>query len=179
VKLAARLLVAAAALGSLAACGWRAGLPRPAGATTLAVAFPGNDTLLRDLEVLLAQALAEAALDRIDLRPVGPGDADLVIRGTLVDFRRGGGVRSPENGLLEARPTIAIRVALVERATGNELARADRTVSAGLLVPPDTSPTRAPDEFATRERVARNLAESLILELFDPLAYGTGSTEGP
>ncbi|MEO0652022.1 MAG: hypothetical protein AAFZ65_15220 [Planctomycetota bacterium] len=165
------------AVGLLAACGWRAGLPRPVGAQTLAVAFPGNDSRLRDLEVDLGQALAEAALDRLSLRLVAPAEADLVIQGRIYDFRRLGGIRAPDNELVEAQDLIGVELALVETATGNELGTVSRRLWAGFAVDIDEAATNAADERETQLRVARNLAEGLILELFDPLTYETGSSQ--
>ena len=166
-------LVLLAALTALASCGWRAGLPRPNGAETLGVEFPANDSKLRDLEIDLAQALAEAALDRVSLKPVAPGSADLVMRGRIVDFRRIGGIRRPENDLAESRDTIRLELQLMDRRTGRVLGDTSRAIGAGFVVEADEAATIARDERAAQLRAARNLAELLILELFDPLAYET------
>ena len=167
------------ATAGLAGCGWHAGLPRPLGARSLAVTFPGNDSQLRDLEIDLGQALAEAALDRLSLRLVAPAEADLVIRGRIVDFRRLGGIRAADNELVEAQDEIRVELSLVESATGNELGSASRGLRSGFVTSIDVAPTNAEDEREIQLRLARNLAEGLILELFDPLDYETGSSRRP
>ncbi|MHC4894133.1 MAG: LPS assembly lipoprotein LptE [Planctomycetota bacterium] len=171
-KTIAALLLAAAS----SACGWTVGIPHPPGAETLAIAYPLNDSEIRDLEVELARALSRAALQRLDLRLVAPDEADLVIDGRITDFGRLGGIRSPDNELLEVRDGIWVDLRLVDGETGLELASASRALASGFVVPPDSATTNAPQERPARQRVARNLAEGLILELFDPSAYDSGSS---
>ena len=89
-------------------CGWHAGLTAPGGAETLAIRFLGNDGPLRDLEVDLTQAIAEAAIDRLSLVPAEPDHADLVVQGRILDYRRRPGIRSPENTLLETASGVVL-----------------------------------------------------------------------
>ena len=149
----------------------RAGLPSPEGATTLAVAFPGNETRLRDLEQEVGLALAEAALERLTLAPAAPQDADLVLRGQILDYRGRGGVRSDTNVLLEASTEIRVALELFEPGTGAVIATAERSLEAGFLADPLTSPFRPTDSFPARDRIVRNLAEGLVLDLFAPPSY--------
>lgn len=178
--------LAAALSIALAGCGWRAGLPTPEGATSLAVAFPGNDSHLRDLELDFGLALADVALERLALEPAAPADADLVLRGRVLDLRGRGGIRSAENELLEAGVNLRVELELLDRRSGAVLGRAERALEAGFLVPefsidPATdglvlgpeSPFRADEANPTRLRLVRNLAEGLILDLFAPPSYET------
>ena len=170
-------LLLGALLAAAAGCGFRAGLPAPEGARTLAVAWPGNDSRLRDLELEVGLALSRSALERLDLEPATPAEADLVLRGRVVDLRGRGGVRSPDNELLEAGQEIRIVLELEDRRSGQVVGRSERALEAGFLVPLDTSPFRAPEVEPTRARVVRNLAEGLLLDLFAPPAYEEGDPD--
>jgi hypothetical protein len=176
-----RSLLAGCGTLLLAACGWRAGLPVPADARTLAVTFPANDSPLRDLELDFGVALAEAALDRLDLQPEAPEAADLVVRGRVIDFQRRSGIRTPRNRLLETGDEIELELWLVDGRSGATLRTVRRQLESGFAVELLVSPARTPEEALARRRVVRNLAEGLLLELFDPLAYeapGGGTEQG-
>lgn len=169
-------LIALAAALALSGCGWRAGLPNPEGATTLGVAFPGNETRLRDLELEVGLALAEVALERLTLSPAAPSDADLVLRGRILDYRGRGGIRSDGNVLLEAGTEIRVAMELHDRRSGHVLATAERSLEGGFLVDAFTSPFRASDSVPARDRIVRNLAEGLVLDLFAPPSYEEASS---
>ncbi|QDU68517.1 hypothetical protein [Engelhardtia mirabilis] len=172
------LLLAAIASLALTACGWRAGLPTPDGARTLGVAFPGNDSWVRDIEVDLGLALSEAALERLSLEPAAADRADLVISGRVDEVRGRAGIRSQDNVLLETGTEILVSFELRDRRSGELLGRSDRSIEAGFLVPEATSPLRAPELPESRSRVIRNLAEGLILDLFAPPSYEDEASSG-
>jgi hypothetical protein len=146
------------------ACGWHAGLGAPAGARSLGVeAFRREgDVLERGLEPLLTDAVCKAAVDWVDLPLVAPDEADLVVRGRVLDFRRRGGVRTPDNELIES--------AVYVRAEAGLFDRSGRAVGQPVLAQ-EWSGYALDDpanEDAARDRVLRNVAVSLILALFEP-----------
>ncbi len=159
-------------LGLLVGCGWRAGLapdlPRDA---TLGVHWLGNDSRVRDLELDLTRALVDAALDRVPLRPEHPARADYVLRGTLLDYRRRSGIRSPQNVLEETGVELLLEVELVRGSSGRVVARSERRLSAGFALDERGLSIASPTERAQRDRVIRNLAEGVVLDLFGPGAY--------
>lgn len=116
-----------ALLLALAGCGYTAsrdhGLPRRADGTLprIAVVPFDNDTFRRGLEIDLSRRLTEELRDRAARAPVASGDADWLLKGTVV--------RAVEHVLSEDRNdevressfVIAVRVVLEERATGKVL----------------------------------------------------------
>ncbi len=147
------------------ACGWHTGLLPPEGASSVGVEIfaTGEGLLERNLEPLLHDELSRAVADLVDAPLVSTGDADLVVRGRIIEYRRRGGIRSPEHVLLESGVRIVISGELVERTTGRIVRP---TVQAHIwsgyvLGDPDA-------EAAARDRALRNLAETLVLDLFRP-----------
>ena len=149
----------------IASCGWRAGYELPGGAQSVAVEYLDNRTLLRELEVPFAEELHRALLDRVPVQLGAGAETDLVIRGTLVDLRRRGGVTNPENELLEGGEAIQVQLELVRRADGEVLARAERQMDAGFALEPFESPSSAAAQPAAQRRLLRYLAEGLVLDL--------------
>jgi hypothetical protein len=163
----------AAVLALLAGCGgWRAGLsPDLPPDATLGVHWLGNDSRVRDLELDMTRALVDAALDRVPLRPDHPARADYVLRGVLQDYRRRPGIRSPGNVQEETGVEILLAVELVRGSSGRVVARSERRLAAGFALDERGLSIASPTERAQRERVIRNLAEGVILDLFGPAAY--------
>ena len=153
-------------LAGLAGCGWRAGLEQPAGAETLAIEFLANETKLPDLEIELSRALSRAAVDRLSLVPARPSEADLVVRGRILDLSRRGGIRSPDNVLLESGDRILIETELVRASDGGVLGRSSRWLEAGFVVETGFSAASTPSEAVARRRVVENLAVGALLDLF-------------
>ena len=162
-------LLGAPALCMAAACGWHQGYLAPPAAPearTIGVEIFGNDSPEPGLEADLAPHLSEALVDWVELDLALPGQADLVVRGRILDLRRQGGVRSKENELLESVTRIEAAAELVRASDGTILATtttglwADRAIGgAGLSGP-------GQDGAAIRERLLRNLADRLVLDLF-------------
>ena len=148
-----------------ASCGWRAGYELPGGAQTVAVEYLDNRTLLRELEVPFAEELHRALLDRVPVQLGAGAETDLVIRGTLIDLRRRGGVTNVENDLLEGGEAIQVELVLVRRADGEVLARAERQMDAGFALEPFESPSSAAAQPAAQRRLLRYLAEGLVIDL--------------
>ena len=139
---AALRFLATAWVFTLAGCGWHAGLESPAGANTLAIRFLANDGPLRDLEVDLTRAISESAIDLVALLPATPETADLVIEGRIVDYRRRGGIRDPENRLLESAVGIQVEAQLVRRSDGAVLSNTSRWLEAGYGIEPNSTPAK-------------------------------------
>ncbi len=149
------------------ACGWRAGLRSP----ELGVPAPGsvgvelfdvaNGVLERNLEPRLHQAMTRAVLDWVHEPLVSPGDADWVVRGRINQYNRRGGIRSSDHLLLESGVRIDASAELVDRRSGETLGRSSRTsIWSGYA----TGDPRSEREAA--DRALRNVAETLILDLF-------------
>ena len=167
-------------LAALSACGYRTGLVAPEGTKTIGVEFFGNEGPLRDLEVELQDELARAVERMLPVRIVDPLEADLIVRGRIVDggYSRRSGIRSPENRLLETGVRISVEASLIDPrrrvdSEGNPLPprvlRVARTSteSGYRLEEPD-------GERAARARALRNMVDRLALDLFGAVAYEPG-----
>lgn len=160
---------------ALAACGYRTGLTVPEGRRTVGVEFFGNDGPLRDVEVQLQSELAQAVERMLPVRIVDPTRADLIVRGRVVDYSRRGGIRSPENKLLETGIRITVEASLIDPKpqfdrNGNPLPprvlrRARTFTESGYRI------EETDGERAARARALRNLADRLTLDLFGAVAY--------
>jgi len=161
----------------LTSCGWHQGLLVPAGgeeARSVGVAIFDNQSLEPDLEADFAGYLSAAVADYVNLTLESPEHADLVVRGVVLDYRRRNGIRSRDNELLEGSARLEVSAELVRRSDGRVL----RTAQTGLWAeyPTGTPALTTPGvgELPARERLFRNLADRLILELFS-----TGDTQEP
>lgn len=156
----------------LGACGWHAGLAPdvPAGSTA-AVSFLGNQSRVPDVEVELTRALTDALVDRVGLSVAHPTEADYLVRGVLLDYRRRGGVRTRDNEQLETGVELVVRLEWVRRADLVVLGTTERRLAAGFALDDRGLATDAPAEREQRQRAIANLAEGLILDLLRPPAY--------
>jgi len=120
----------------------------------------------------------------------------LIVRGRVVDYMRRGGIRSPENVLLESGVRITIEVQLIQRFDQSVI-REDPEPTRSAVAPPRSEdrnslpptapnervlrPMRASQEFGfvvaeplgealARQRTLANLSERFVLDLFGPLA---------
>lgn len=149
------------------ACGWHAGLGAPAGARTVGVEAVRRDgkVLERGLEPELTDALSEAVVDWVDLPLVGPAEADLLVRAEVLEYRRRGGVRTPDNELVETAVFVRASAELLDRRTGRPVGGAVQAQEWSGFALDDPN-----NEDAARARALRHVAVSLILELFEPRA---------
>jgi hypothetical protein len=157
-----RLAAALAAL-CLAACGYSTGI-RAASRGTVGVEFFGNRSLERDLERPLADEIARVLRDVSDAPLVDPRRADLVVRGTILEFRRRSGVRSTDNQLLETGLRVHVEAELYDARLGAVVAgplRQDVWVGYTL--------DQTANEREARDRALRNVAEEVVLDLFSTL----------
>ncbi len=169
--------LAASALGLLcAACGWHAGLGAPAGARTVGVEAVRREgsVLERGLEPRLTDALSAAVVDWVDLPLVAPDEADLVVRSELLEFRRRGGVRTPENELIETAVFVRASAVLYDRRSGTPLGEPVQAQQWSGYALDDVA-----NEDAARDRALRHVAVSLVLELFQPARTSTESDTTP
>lgn len=155
------------ALGALAlaGCGWSAGLSAPDEDSTIGIEVfdVHREVLERGLAPELHEELTLAAANLVDAPLVGPDHADYVVRGTIVEYRRRGGIRSEDFELLETAIRIRVEARLVDRRTGETIGEPVRThvwSGYGLDAPNN--------EDAARERALHYLAETIILDLFGP-----------
>jgi hypothetical protein len=159
-----RAALAALALlaGALASCNYHSGLSAPRDARSVGVDIFDNTSPVRDIEAEIAQRIARVLTDRVDVRIAPPHEADLVIRGTVVNIRRRGGVRSPENELVESAIFIQLDATLEVRETGEILARTSPSIWSGYIVERDR------DEEIAFARALVSLTERIVLDLFRP-----------
>ncbi len=164
----ARSLVLGLVLASLVAlpgCGYRRALPPPPGASSVGVAFFLNETPERDLERELALELAAAVRDLVQAPLEDPSRADVVVTGRLTDYRRRGGIRDPQNRLLESGVSVLVEAWLADGRTGAPLtSKVIVTSSIGYLIPEPGG------ELQARSRGLRHLADRIVLDLFQPTA---------
>lgn len=164
----AALALMAAALAP--SCGYSAGLAptRLGGAESrsIGVEIFGNQTLLPNLEQGLHEALSTAARRHANLNLVSPERADVVIRGDVVDFRRQRGARTIENRFVETRDVVTVDATLVDRVTGEVVARTRTEVGFGTAI------DVAGREPAARDNALRNSADRILLTLLAELEYG-------
>lgn len=158
-------LSAGLALVCATACGWHAGLGAPAGAHSVGVEAARREgrVLERGLEPELTDALSEAVVDWLDLPLVAPGEADLVVRGEILEYRRRGGVRNRDNQLVETAVFVRARAELFDRRQGHALGSAVQAQEWSGYALDDPA-----NEQAARQRALRHVAVSLILGLFEP-----------
>jgi hypothetical protein len=158
---------ASLALLLCSACGWHAGLGTPEGAHSIGVEAVERDgrVLERVLEPQLTDALSEAVVDWVDLPLVRPSQADLIVRGKVLEFRRRGGVRNRDNELVETAVFIRASAELIDRRTGKPAGPAVQAQEWSGFALDD--PTNEDD---ARLRALRHVAVSLILALFEPHA---------
>lgn len=166
-------LVVATPLLFLAGCGWHAGLVAPGNARSVGVEAVQRDgrVLERGLEPELTDALSEAVLDWLELPLASPGEADLVLRTTILEFRRRGGVRNQDNELVETAVFVRASAELIDRRSGRPVGEpATAQEWSGYALDDPTN------EVDARQRALRHVAVSLVLELFAP---GQDTTDEP
>lgn len=174
---AARLrgLAALAAAVLAGGCGYRTGLVPPELGQTVAVEFFGNDSKVRDLEVELQAALTDALNRMVDAALVPPETADFVIRGNIEDYSRRRGIRSPDNVVLETGVEIRVQARLIRRRFLAEGELAEELVDESRYVNSSGYRLEEPlGEDEARERVLRNIADRIVMDLFGSLSYEFG-----
>ena len=174
-------LVALACAG-LASCGWHAGLGLPEGHRTVGVEIfeLERDILERNLEPIVADALSRAVTDYVRAPIVAPRDADVVVRGRILDYRFRAGIRDTQNQLQETGLYVRVAAELVDGRSGEVLVPLrESSVWSGYHLGPDA----AAHEASARVRALEYVAETLVLDLFRPDARSeppvTGGSGAP
>lgn len=176
-RLGALGLVGILAMGcvSLAGCGYRAGLELPSRWDDVGVEIfdnDGRDTLVPNLERDLHGELTAAVRRVVQGTLVDPSKADVVIRGRIIEYRRRQGIRTRDNRRLETGIRVRVRGELWERTGGDPewvlLRHTVYTTHSGYLL------EDRDEELDAQDRVLRNIADRLVLDLFAPEAYIPG-----
>lgn len=178
------VLVSLALLG-LAGCGWHTGAgPHArdglegatyAAGTTVGVELFGRarEVLERNLEPELHAALSRAVVQHAGYPLADASGADLVLRGTVLDYRRRSGVRSEEHVLLETGVRLRVSAELVDRSTGDVLAVTKPHVWSSYAL------DGVPREAAARERGFDFLARRIVFDVFGSLERQAVPPDGP
>lgn len=162
--MSARLLALALVLvATVTGCGYHRALAPPPGARSVGVALFVNDSPERDLERELSVHLTEALRDLVEAPIESPAEADVLVAGRIVDYRRRGGIRDKDNRLLESGVGVVVEAWLVDRRSARPLgAHAAASTQVGYIVDASAG------ERIARARALRHLADRLILDLFQP-----------
>jgi len=162
----ARLAITLALLASVG-CGWRAGMGAPDGVRSVGVEiFSVDRTVLeRGLAPDLHRELSQAVSDLVGAPLAAPEAADLVVRGTIDDYRRRSGIRNRDNELVETGVRIVIEAELAERSSGRRIGR--RTSS---RVWSGYGLDDSGNEADARSRALRYLAQGIVIDLFGSAA---------
>jgi hypothetical protein len=158
------LLLCLVALVAAPSCGYETGLRVAEKHSSIGVEIFGNVTHERDIERQLHDEITRAVRDLTDAPLEKPSRAEVVIRGTITQFRRRGGVRSEDNKLLETGVYIEAEATLTDRRSGRVLgppSRAGQWVGF-VLDDPD-------NEQHQKDRLFRHIADQLVLDLFAPV----------
>lgn len=150
----------------LAGCGYTSGSLAPEGATTVGIEIFNNTSYVPDLEVELHRELIASVERSVPMRIVAPRDADIIVRGTILDYAGRGGIRGNQNKLLETGVRIRVMAELVRPEQTDEAMRQTGFSSeSGFRLDETLGESRAID------RVMRNIADRVVLDLFTPLDY--------
>lgn len=158
------------ALALVASCGWHQGLLAPEAAPharTIGIKIFGNETMQPDVEADFAPHMSAAVLDYVQMDLAAPQSSDLVIRGTVIEFRRRNGIRSEDNELLEGSVRVEVTAELVTRLDQTVLATAQTGLWAEYATGTVALSSPGIGEDPALQRLYRNLADRLVLELFD------------
>ena len=165
---ARRALAASLVSCALVACGYSTGLVAPEGAESVGVEIFGNESYVRDIELELTQLVASRLGDLVSVPVTTPSQADLVVRGTILDYRRRAGVRTLENTLLEQGLRVQIQGELVDRRTGEVISS---TPPGGIGIWSGYVKGQLDSEGRALSRALESLSERLILDLFHDVSY--------
>jgi hypothetical protein len=148
----------------LAACGYSTGIRVKDRVGSVGITVFGNKTLERDLEREFQDEISHAIRSYTDARIQPPDTAEILVRGTVLEYQRRGGIRSADNVLLETGVYVEAEAGLYDRRSDRALGPQQRArVWIGFVL----------DEFegeaTARARAIRFVSEQLVLELFAPL----------
>ena len=162
----------------LPSCGWHAGLLAPGGAQSVGIEIFETDRKLleRQLEPIVSDSVTRAVVDLVQTRLAAPQDADVVLKGEILNYNRRGGARTKDNELIETGIYVLLRASLVDRRSGD------------VLVPPIArhgwsgyalAGSGPENEAQARQRVIDYVARTLVLDLFTPrIPVAEATSEG-
>jgi hypothetical protein len=150
--------------GIAGSCGYETGLRVADKHASIGVEIFGNESHERDIERPLHEQITRAVRDLTDAPLEDPSHAEVIIRGTLRQFRRRGGVRSEDNKLLETGVYIEAEASLIDRRSGRALGPPKVAGTWIGFVLDDQS-----NEAQARDRALRHVADQLVLDLFAPV----------
>jgi hypothetical protein len=107
-------------LGLLGACGYSMRRLTPPGVRTVAVEVIENPTFRRDIEFQLTEDLKNAILSRTDLLVVDKNRADLLLSGTILQFREQVLAENLEDDIVQSSVIVTVEFVLTDRRTGKE-----------------------------------------------------------
>ncbi|MBI4604286.1 MAG: hypothetical protein HY721_20190 [Planctomycetes bacterium] len=150
-------LAASLGLGGACGCGYSAGYRAPPSVETIAIPLFSNETfpLRRDVEHELTSALRKEVQARTALRLVGSEQADLVLYGTVRDFREKLVAEGRRDQKIESTVVISVRVVLEDYRNGR---RREETVTVREPLSVQLGETLE----AARRRAIANLAEKVL-----------------
>jgi len=147
----------------LAGCGYRAGLPVEDDYASIGVEIFGNESYERDLERAVHAELTRAVRDVCAVPIQPPEVAQVIVRGTITNYQRRGGVRTRDNALLETGLTITVEATLIDQRSRRPIGPPETASgSVGYLVDEQDG------ERSARDRALRKLCDELVLRLFAP-----------
>ena len=120
------LIIAAAAISSLAGCGYRTGSLTPTAIRTIHVQMFDNETFRRGLEFQLTEAVQNEIRKRTDIRLVDKNQADSILAGSIIEFRGRTEIRDVEDEVFLQDVRIYVNYTWTERRTGRVLAERTR-----------------------------------------------------
>lgn len=167
------LLLALGGLG-FTSCGYSSGVRPPVGYESIAVTVFDNLSPQPEVERDLFLSLSSQASRMIDGKIMSPSDADVVVRGTIVDYRRLSGILSRQGDLQQSGVRLILRAWLEDRRTGSRMGDEIQVDQAVRYV------IRAgEEEFGARRTALAHLSQELILDLFTQLDYGSAGSSDP
>lgn len=152
-------------LAALSGCGYRLGSLLPASMKTVAVPNFKNYTNEPGIEIQVTNGVIERFQVDGTLEVAPEEEADTLLIGEIIDYKREGLRLSTENDTTtEFRVTIAVRLTFKDLKTGKVLWVADR-VEGEAAFPPGNSGPEA--ERAAIPRVVEDLAEDVVSKVVD------------
>jgi len=167
-RLAAGLLLVA-----LAGCGYNTRFELPPHIRTFSVATFTNRTLERNLDFEFTQAVIQEILAKTDLRVARPGEADLLVSGSVDGFDRGSLRRRRRGENVEVRFRLYASMTLFDRKKDRLLFRGEqiqRRAEVGLA--------RGETARQGREEVVRELARRVVGAAFERWPEPPMETQG-
>jgi len=163
---AALRAVGAVLLLALAGCGYSSGVRLPEGYESIAVEYFGNDGPRPDLERRLHSRLTGQVARMVEAPLVTTAEADLLVRGRIVDYRRLFGIVGSGNELLDSGVAVTVEAWLFDPRLGLRL---------GLPVELEQDVrymVRVRGEEAEALEIAlETLSQELVLDLLTQEAY--------